>query len=176
MLTNGAIALGIIILTVAAPARFNIFNLLFGDMLTTSYQDIIVMYIGAAIVICGMVCMWRPLLLSTINNDLARVEGVNVSLISFIFTLMVAIMVALSIKIVGVLLVSSLLVIPATIARIVSKTPEKMAVYASGFGVISVFVGVIASLNLDTPTGPSIVIALLVIFIIVSLLSLKKKK
>lgn len=175
MTTNGALALGIIVIALTAPSRFNILNLLFGDILATSYQDIIIMYSGAAVIIGGMIYIWRPLLLATINEDLARVEGVNVPLISFIFTLMVAMMVALSIKIVGVLLVSSLLIIPATTARILSKTPERMAIFASSFGILSIGLGIFSSLKLDTPAGPSIVVVLLVVFAIVSILSLKRQ-
>jgi zinc transport system permease protein len=164
LITSGAMACGLIIIAVFVPAKFNILNLLFGDILATSYHDIIIMYTGSFLVISGLIWIWKPLLLATINEDLARVEGVNVPLISLIFTAMVALIVALCIKIVVVLLVSSLLIMPACIARIFSKTPENMAVFASVFGVIAIFIGIYFSLKMDTPAGPSMVVALLVIF------------
>ncbi len=172
--TQGTLALGMIAFALAANSNLSLTNLLFGDILATSYQDIIIMYCGALFVIAGIIYIWRPLLLTTISEDLAMVEGVNVSFTSFIFTLLVAIMVALSIKIVGVLLVSSLLIIPAAIARGFSRTPEHMAILASCFGIISVCFGVFSSLKLDTPTGPSIVMAMLVIFIAVSVFKARK--
>lgn len=165
MATHGALAVGVIIFSLVAPTKFNLTNLLFGDILATSYEDIAIMYSGAAIIIGSMIYIWQPLLLATVNEDLARVEGVNVNIISLVFTLLVSVMVALSIKIVGVLLVSSLLIIPAATARIFSKTPEYMATLASAIGVVSILLGMFASLKMDTQTGPSIVVALLVIFV-----------
>lgn len=169
MAAQGALALGVVIFALYAPAKFNLTNLLFGDILAVSYQDIAVIYSGAALVICGMVCIWRKLLLATISEDLAMVEGVKVPVISFIFTALVALMVALSIKIVGVLLVSSMLVIPAATARVFSRTPERMAIFASLFGILAVCLGIFSSLKFDTPAGPSVVVALLGVFMAVAL-------
>ncbi len=166
MITNGALALGMIIIALNSHAKINILNILLGDILATNYQDIIVMYIGAGAVIGIMIYIWQALLLATINEDLAKIEGVNVSLVSLLFNVMVALMVALSIKIVGVLMVSAMLVIPAATARLFAKTPERMAIYASLFGILAIFIGVFSSLKFDTPTGPNIVVSLLLLFII----------
>lgn len=165
---HGTLAIGMILQAIMAPAKFNITSLLFGDILAISYQDIAIMYAGSLIIICGIASIWRPLLLATINEDLARVEGVNVTRISFLFTLMVALMVALSIKIVGVLMVSSLLIIPAATARMFSKTPERMAYLASAFGILAICVGIFSSLKFDAPAGPSVVVAMLAALMAVS--------
>lgn len=176
MAAHGALALGMIIFALFAPNKFNLTNLLFGDILATSYQDITIMYCAAFVIICTMALIWKPLLLSTINEDLARVDGVNVPFISFIFTAMVALMVAISIKLVGVLLVSSLLIIPAATARIFSRTPEFMAYLASLLGILGIFLGITLSLRLDTPAGPSVVVSLLGMFIFVSVLGACRAK
>ena len=164
---HGALAFGVILQAVVVPGQFNLTSLLFGDILAISYSDIAIMYAGSFIIICGIASIWRPLLLSTINEDIARVEGVNVSKISFLFTLMVALMVALSIKIVGVLMVSALLIVPAATARLFSQTPERMSYLASTFGVLAVCIGIFTSLEFDTPAGPSVVAALLVVLSLV---------
>lgn len=165
MAAHGSLAIGMIALGIFAPSQFNLINLLFGDILATSYKDILVMYSGAAAII-GTICyIWQPLLLSTVNEDLARVEGINVNRISLIFTLLVSFMVALSIKIVGITLVSSLLIIPAATARIFANTPEKMAMLAGITGTSAVVAGILISLKADTQTGPTIVVTLLVFFV-----------
>ena len=123
-------------------------------------------YGGAAAILCGIALLWRPLLAVTVHEELARAEGARVTLVSIVFMLLIAMTVALAMKIVGILLIASLLIIPAAAARRLARTPEQMAVLARLAGVLSVVGGLFGSLEWDTPSGPSIVVATLVIFLL----------
>ena len=103
------------------------------------------------------------------NEDLAQVEGMKPQQSKFIFMILMAAVVAIAIKIVGILLITALLIIPAATARRFSVSPEWMAVLSSVFGIMAVITGLFGSLEYDTPSGPSIVVGA-VIFFIVSLL------
>ncbi len=165
---QGALSLGIILFYIT-KTNFNITNILFGDILAISYNDIIISYLGSIFILTSLLYIWRDLLLMIISEDLAKVEGINVRKISFIFTTIVAIMVALSVKIVGIMMVSSLLVIPACFARVFSKTPERMAFLASIFGIAAILIGTLLSTYFDIPTGPNIVLVLVIGFIIANI-------
>ncbi len=101
----------------------------------------------------------------TINEELAQVEGVNVTLIRLALMLLIAFVIAIAMKVVGILLITSLLIIPAAAARRLAHNPEQMAVIASLLGVLAVVIGLLASYQWDTPAGPSVVVAALSIFL-----------
>ena len=109
---------------------------------------------------------------ATVDDELARAEGVPVLAVQLVFTLLLAIVIAVAMRVVGLLLVTSLLIIPAAAARRFSPTPEFMAVAAAGLGVLAVIGGLQLSLAADTPSGPSIVVAALALFILSQLVGL----
>ncbi len=121
---------------------------------------------GAVLVLVVLMAIWRPLVAATVDRDLARAEGVNVAAVEVVYVLLIAVVVAISMKLVGILLVTSLLIIPAAAARGFSRTPERMAVFSAGLGVVSVLAGLGASAQWDTPAGPSIVVAAFLVFIL----------
>ena len=110
--------------------------------------------------------LWQPLLAITINEELAQVEGVNVPVTRLILMLLIAVVIAIAMKIVGLLLITSLLIIPAASARRIARTPEQMALGAAVVGCVSVMGGLAMSWHFDTPTGPSVVVTSLLIFIL----------
>jgi zinc transport system permease protein len=116
------------------------------------------------VVLAALVFLWRSLLSATIHEELARVEGVPVDLMRLALVLLIAITIAAAMKIVGVLLITSLLIIPAATARRFARTPEQMAALAAVFGALAVGAGLYASLFFDTPSGPSIVVAAAAMF------------
>jgi zinc transport system permease protein len=130
---------------------------LFGDILAVSRTDLIVVWGGAFLVLGLLASRWQALLASTLNADLAFASGVNPKREQIFLTIGLAIVVAVSIKVVGALLIGSMLLIPASAARSFARTPEAMAFIAAAIGVVSVFGGLAASYIWDTPTGPTIV-------------------
>ena len=117
--------------------------------------------------------IWKPLFASTVNYELAEAEGLNPNRAKAIFTILMAAIIAISIKMVGLLLITGMLIIPAAMARNISDSPLKMVTYSIIGGLLSVLIGLFSSLEFNTPSGPSIVAAALFLFIL-SLLKIKQ--
>ena len=139
---------------------------LFGDLLAVSPTDLVFIYAGAAVIGLVLAIFWRPLLSTTVNEDLAAVDGINIDLMRLILMLLVGIVIAVGMKFVGALIMTSLLIIPAATARKFANTPEQMAFLASVIGSISVFGGLSLSWFYDTPAGPSVVISAAAMFML----------
>lgn len=169
MLSHSALSIGLVALAFMSAVRVDLNALLFGDILAVSWNEVMTTFAGAALVLALLAAVWRPLVAATVDEDLARAEGVPVGALSVFFMLLVAGVVALAMKIVGVLLVTALLVIPAVTARRVARSPEQMALIAPVFGLAAVAAGLALSAFADTPSGPSIVLAEFVLFLATSL-------
>jgi zinc transport system permease protein len=163
--SHGALALGLVLLSLSSSISIDVNGLLFGDILAINTKDITLIYGLAVFVIAVLAVSWRSLMRLTLHADIARVEGVPTEKLRLTLMLIIALAVAASIKAVGILLVTSLLIIPAASVRYFSRTPTQMALYAVGAGLIAVTLGLYASLQFDTPSGPSIILAALAIFI-----------
>ena len=166
ILSHSALALGIVCLAFMSWVRVDLLGLLFGDILAVTRLDIVLIYCGGAIVLVVLAAIWQRLFAATVNPDLAAAEGQQPEAMELVFMLLTAVVIAISLKIVGVLLITALLIIPAAAARRLSSSPEQMAVFAAIAGAVSVIGGLYASLAYDTPSGPSIVVAALVLFVI----------
>ena len=164
--SHGALALGLVALSLTSWVRIDLMGLLFGDILAVTRSDILFTYLGGALILGILVWIWRPLFAATVNPELAEAEGMNPARSNVIFTLLTASVIALSIKIIGAVLITALLIIPAATARRFAGTPESMAVIAAVIGLLSVTGGLYGSLQWDTPSGPSIVVACVVLFAI----------
>ena len=165
IVAHGGLALGLVAASFVKGARLDVTAYLFGDVLAISLGDLVWIYAGGALVLTVLAITWRPLLALAVHAELARAEGVQVRLARLVFMILIALTVAIAMKIVGVVLVTALLVIPAASARRLAPTPEIMAVLAALFGVLAVAGGLGGSLAWDTPSGPSIVVAALALFI-----------
>ena len=166
ILAHGALSLGLVAVSFVEGQRLDLMAYLFGDILAVGRADLIWIYGGGAVILSAIAFLWRPLLALTVHEELARAEGARVTLVSIAFMLLIALTVALAMKIVGILLIASLLIIPAAAARRLARTPEQMAVLASLAGVLAVVGGLFGSLEWDTPSGPSIVVAALAVFLL----------
>ena len=155
--------------------RIDLIALLIGDILAVNKLDIALIYGGGAIILTLLVLLWRPLLAATVSEELAEAEGLRPERAKLIFMVLMALAIAIALKLVGILLITSLLIIPAATARRFGHTPEAMAVIAALLGALAVTFGLYGSLAFDTPSGPSIVVAALGLFI-VSLLPRPGKK
>lgn len=164
ILAHGALALGLVAIAFLSTVRIDLMAYLFGDILAVTEADIGWIWAGGAAALAGLAAIWRPLLSMTVQEDLARVEGVPVGRVRVVFMLVIALVIALAMKVVGVLLIVSLLIIPAAASRRFARTPEQMAGLAALVGALAVAGGLLASLRLDTPAGPSIVVAATALF------------
>jgi len=159
ILSHSALSLGLVALAFLETVRVDLMGYLFGDILAVSLGDLAWIYGGGAVVLAAMVALWRPLLAITVHEELAQVDGVNVKRTRLAFMLLVALVIAAAMKVVGILLITSLLILPAAAARRVARTPEAMAAMAAIAGALAVLGGIAASLRWDLPTGPAIVLA-----------------
>ncbi len=173
MLSHGSLALGLVTLSLMRWIRFDIQALLFGDILSVSKIDIFTIYAFAIFFLCILAWGWHRLFAATVNQELAEAEDMNPALANLVFMLLLAMIIAISMKIVGILLITALLIIPAITARSLASSPEQMAIIAAICGILAVVFGLGGSLQLDTPSGPSIIVAALVLFVI-SLLPLTR--
>ena len=176
ILAHSALSIGMVTISVMGQ-RIDLHSILFGDILTITRSELWWIYIGGIIVMIMLVINWSSLVLMTLQEDLAQAEGVRVLLCNLLLMFLMTLVVAVSIRSVGILLISSLLIIPAATARQLAKSPEGMAVIASFFGVASVGFGIYFSFELDTPSGPTIVATAASLFTLLTiyLQGIKKK-
>ena len=168
VLAHSSLAIGLVVVSFLSGVRIDLMAYLFGDILAVSRVDIAIIWVGAAFVMALIVWRWAPLLITTLNEELAYASGLNPQREKLILTLSLAVTVAVAIKIVGVLLVVAMLVIPAAAGRNLARTPEAMAVMAALIGAISAVAGLKAAYIFDTPAGPSIVCVALFFFVTLS--------
>ena len=166
LLAHATLAVGLVVLAFMTWVRVDLMGFLFGDILAVTTNDLAVIWFGGLAVLIGLSLIWRRLFAATVNYELAKAEGAKPDITNIVFMVLVAAVIAVSMKLVGVLLITALLIVPAATARRFSTSPEHMAIIAAVIGALSVFVGLNGSLQWDTPAGPSIVVAALAGFII----------
>jgi len=165
LLAHSALATGLVCLAFLTWVRVDLMGFLFGDILAVSVRDIAIIYAGGAVVLAVLVWLWRPLFAATVNRELAQAEGLDPGRTELVLMVLMAMVIALALKLVGALLITALLIIPAATARGFARGPEQMAVFAAVAGVAAVVLGLFGSLQWDTPSGPSIVVAAFVLFL-----------
>jgi zinc transport system permease protein len=173
LLAHSSLAVGLVVIGFLTFIRFDIMGLLFGDILAVNKKDLFIIWFGGALILIVLKLIWKPLFASTVNYELAEAEGLNPDKAKAIFTVLLAALIAISIKLVGVLLITGMLIIPTAMARNLSDNPKKMVVFSIIGGLLSVFIGLFSSLEFNTPSGPSIIAAALILFII-SLFKIKQ--
>ena len=173
-MAHSSLAIGLVVIGLLATIRFDLMGLLFGDILAVNVNDIAVVWRGGAIILMVLKIIWKPLFASTVNYELAEAEGMNPEKYNAIFTILLAAIIAISIKMVGLLLITGMLIIPAAMARNLSDNPNQMVIFSIIGGLLSVIIGLFASLEINTPSGPSIITSGLILFIL-SLTKIKKK-
>ncbi|ETA50975.2 metal ABC transporter permease [Ponticoccus alexandrii] len=164
VLAHSALAFGLVAASFLSGIRIDLMAYLFGDILAVSTSDLAVIWGGAIAVLALVVWRWSSLLMATLNPDLAFSEGLDPKREGMVLTLALAIVVAVAIKVVGALLITAMLIIPAAAARPFSRTPEAMAVIATAVAGLSVLGGLWSAFRFDTPTGPTIVCIVAALF------------
>ena len=173
LLAHSSLAAGLVVIGFLSSIRFDVMGLLFGDILAVNQNDLLLIWIGGALILLILKLIWKPLFASTVNYELAEAEGLNPDRAKAIFTILMAGIIAISIKMVGLLLITGMLIIPAAMARNISTSPKTMVIYSILGGLLSVVLGLFTSLEFNTSSGPSIIAASLFLFIL-SLLNIKQ--
>jgi len=173
LLAHSSLAVGLVVIGFLTFIRFDIMGLLFGDILAVTINDLYIIWIGGALILITLKIIWKSLFASTVNYELAEAEGLNPDRAKAVFTVLMAAIIAISIKMVGLLLITGMLIIPAAMARNISTSPQGMVIYSIVGGLLSVIIGLFSSLEFNTPSGPSIIAASLLLFIL-SLFNIKQ--
>lgn len=163
IIAHGGLALGLVVFSFSTT-RVDLNSFLFGDLLAVTTGDLTLIAALGTLIAIALYKYWDKLLAITVHAELAAVEGLNVDRLRLLQLLLLALLVAVAMKVVGVLLVTALLIIPANCARPWSRTPEQMSTLASLFGVCAVLLGIGLSMWLDTPTGASVVLCAALLF------------
>ncbi|UVV65851.1 zinc ABC transporter permease subunit ZnuB [Glaesserella parasuis] len=172
IIAHCSLSLGVITISLLDNVRVDLMSYLFGDLLAIGFNDVLFIGIGVIGIATLLALYWEKLLAITVSPELAQIEGLNVARLRLLLMLLTALTIALSMKFVGALIITSLLIIPSATARRFAKTPETMVIYAIGLSILSVSGGLLLSALKDTPAGPSVVVCAGTLF----LLSLIKKE
>jgi zinc transport system permease protein len=159
IMAHGTLSAGLVALAFLQTVRVDLMGYLFGDILAVEPGDLAWIWGGGALALAATVALWRPLLAITVHEELAQVDGIDVARTRLFFMLLVALVVAVAMKVVGILLITSLLILPPAAARRFARTPEAMAALGALLGALAVAAGLAASLRWDLPAGPAIVLA-----------------
>ena len=174
LLSHSSLAIGLVVLGFLSFIRFDIMGVLFGDILSVSVNDLLIIWIGGATILVVLWRIWKPLFAATVNYELAEAEGMQPDRINVIFTILLAALIAISIKMVGLLLITGMLIIPTAMARNLSNNPKQMVIFSIIGGLLSVFIGLYTSFEINTASGPTIITVALILFIL-SLTKIQKK-
>ncbi|MFV0255955.1 iron chelate uptake ABC transporter family permease subunit [Candidatus Liberibacter solanacearum] len=174
VITHSTISISLIMLSFMTWVNTDLTSFLFGDILAVNTNDIIIIWSAGILNIVILIKIWKSLLATTVNYDLAKAEGMQPEKVKLIFTMITALMISISIKFIGITLITSLLILPTVTARRFATSPENMVILTTVIGILGVILGLYGSLIFDTPSGPSIIITSLIFFILSFLRSLKK--
>lgn len=164
VLAHGALALGLVAVTLIPGQRIDLDAYLFGDVLSVTRMDLAVIWGGGALVVAVLWWHWSAMLTATLSPDLAHAAGINPRREQLVLTLLLAAVVAVAIKVVGALLITALLIIPAAAARNYASTPERMALLSMAIGALSAIAGLRLAVMFDTSVGPAIICVAALIF------------
>jgi zinc transport system permease protein len=174
LMHHAALALGVVAIALLKGPSIDLMSYLFGDVFAVTNTDLLWVYAGGAVVLALTLWLWRPLVRLSLHEDLATAEGIDPHIPRALFDILLAVTIAVAMKIVGILLVMAFLVVPAVAARPLASTPERMAILAAVIAVLSAFGGLVVSLYTDAPGGPSIVLAMCS-FAVASLLAMGRR-
>ncbi|HHT00929.1 MAG TPA: hypothetical protein ENK73_08765 [Thiomicrospira sp.] len=169
ILAHSSLAFGLILISLQDNIQVDLMGYLFGDILNINTTDLWLILLTSVLILLFYLKHWQSMLNITLNPELAQVEGTPIKRVQLQFVLLLAFMIALSMKIVGVLLVTSLLIIPAAAARKLSQSPEQMLLFSILIGCISIVGGLMSSYYIDLPTGPAIVMMATILFLLLQL-------
>lgn len=171
IIAHTSLSLGVLTIALLDNVRVDLMGYLFGDLLAIHFDDVWLILIAVTFIVTIIIRFWQRLLFITVSPELAQIEGLNIARLRLLLMLLTAMTIALSMKFVGALIITSLLIIPAATARRFAQTPEQMVAYGLLFSWLAVSGGLLLSATKDTPAGPSVVVCAGILF----LLSLMKK-
>ncbi|MCP4188880.1 MAG: metal ABC transporter permease [Gammaproteobacteria bacterium] len=159
IISHSGLAAGLILLGTMPSQTVSLESILFGDLLATTKIDL-AMILGTVVILVFLLLQhWRSFVAVSVSQEIAQAEGIEVRKLQFLMYLMIALLITVMMKVMGVLLIAAVLVIPTSSARLISRSPEQMVLGSALFGVMSLGGGMLSSFQFDWQTGPAIVLS-----------------
>lgn len=176
MFSTGALAIGVIITSLTRGFNMDVYNYMFGSILAIKPDDLILSIILSIVVLVLFIVFYNRLFLITVDETFAKACGVNVTLYQFLISFLTALTVVLGMRMIGTLLISSLIIFPAIIAKKLVSSFKHLVILSAFISVICFLIGMISSFVLNLPTGPSIVAVNIVMLVAVSIVCMFIKR
>ena len=167
IVSHSTLSIGLVLVSTMYWIRVDVLDILFGNIIAVSWSDISLIIVTSICALGIIIWKWRSFISLTLNDQIAASEGMNPLRTRALLMVLLAMTIAIAMKIVGVILTVALMIIPAATARQISRTPEQMAVLSAILGAVAVIGGLFMSLEYDTPPGPSIVVTALAFFLFI---------
>jgi zinc transport system permease protein len=158
IISHTGLAGGIILVGLLPAQSVNLEAILFGDLLATTSADLVRLLITTLVLLLLLLHHWRSFVAVSVSREIAQAEGIEVRKVQFLMYIMIALLVAVMMKVMGVLLIAAMLVIPTTSARLFSRSPEQMVAVSALYGLGALAGGIGSSFQFDWQTGPAIVV------------------
>lgn len=175
IISSSAISIGILAISLSTGYAADAYSFLFGSILAISKMDVVYLVIISIIVLSVVLIFWKQMTYSAFDRDLAIADGINVVALDYILSVLLAIFIITAIKLIGIVLISSFLILPSASARLFSKTFFQMNIFSIILSIFSCIFGLYISFLLDLPSGATIIILQSLLFIIIFFLSKTKK-
>ena len=159
IISHTGLAGGIILIGLLPAQSINLEGILFGDLLATTTADLTRLLVTTVVLLLVLMHHWRSFVAVSVSREIAQAEGIEVRKIQFLMYIMIALLVAVMMKVMGVLLIAAMLVIPTTSARLFSRSPEQMVLISGFYGLGALIGGITTSFHFDWQTGPAIVVS-----------------
>jgi zinc transport system permease protein len=166
IISHTGLAGGIILVGLLPAQSVNLEAILFGDLLATTSADLIRLLITTVVLLLLLLHHWRSFVAVSVSREIAQAEGIEVRKVQFLMYIMIALLVAVMMKVMGVLLIAAMLVIPTTSARLFSRSPEQMVAVSAFYGLGALVGGISSSFQFDWQTGPAIVVSATMLLLI----------
>ena len=159
IISHTGLAGGIILVGMLPSQTVNLEAILFGDLLATTRTDLLSLLVTTVVLLILLAHHWRSFVAVSVSREIAQAEGIEVRKVQFLMYTMIALLVAVMMKVMGVLLIAAMLVIPTTSARLFSRSPEQMVALSALYGLGALAGGIGSSYQFDWQTGPAIVVS-----------------
>lgn len=176
ILASLGLATGVILSSISTGFNIDIFSYLFGNILSITQQELLFVIIGSIMILSIIILFYQEFMAISFNPEQAKISGIPVTILDILFSIITALTVLMSIKLAGALLVSALIILPASSSLQIAKSFQNTMLFAIVFALISILIGIIVSFIFNIPTGATIVTVNAIIFFAILIIKLLKTK
>lgn len=172
LISTGALAIGVMVISMTTGMNIDIYNYMFGSILTMSDSDVVISVLVSLVVITLFIVFYNEIFAVTFDESFAKATGTKVSFYNMLVALLTAVTIVIGMKMMGALLISSLIIFPTVTSMRVCKSFKKVVLSSCAVSIYCFVLGIFASVQFDAPTGASVVCANILVFLIFSVIKL----